>query len=129
MNILEFHRHPELTSGSTDNVPRRISQMLSLWEHRIIVTQPSYKIREPIINLRSQICALGNTPQMQDEVSRNLLEIAKVARGSRRLAKTSYVLLKASALTQSQRLVLEQAKCMWLQEKQYQVPKIEINAT
>lgn len=54
---------PELTFTRPMNAPL-IHKMVAQWEQRIRVTQPSFKIREPILNLRLHICALGDTDEV-----------------------------------------------------------------
>lgn len=96
-------------------------QILKQWDQRLLITQPSFKIRDPILNLRLRICNFFN---FKDEVGNRWLEIAKASRSGHQLTHATYALLKASTFEQTPRYHLEMSKCLWAEGKQDQAVRI-----
>jgi hypothetical protein len=99
--------------------------LTSQWENRLKITQPSFKVREPVLNLHLQLCSFHG---LTKEIPHQWLQIAHHARSSQQLSRASYALLKAVDLSlspeSSPQYNLQTAKLIWRQGNQYQAVAI-----
>ncbi|XP_071964795.1 serine/threonine-protein kinase ATR-like isoform X2 [Antedon mediterranea] len=91
------------------------NELLSDWENRLKMTQPSFKTQEPILCLRRVLHNLtydGQDPSKNKVVGHCWLQSAKVARKAGNL-QTAFNSLRNINLFSIPELCIEKAKCLW----------------
>lgn len=110
-------------NGLTEEFQRKVDLTIKTWDSRLRITSQSFKVTEPILNLRrlllSDFCVAQSTPgslkvlkKCQRECGRLWLQTAKISRKSGYSQNAYRALLHASASGTSF-IHLEKAKWLW----------------
>lgn len=91
--IVKLQSLREMEEGFSSLNQESINRLLNDWDNRIKSTQPSYKAREPILNIRRALFEIFNR---KAELGTTLLRLSKLARnsGQYQIAATSILRAK-----------------------------------
>ncbi|KAL1916083.1 uncharacterized protein VTP21DRAFT_6087 [Calcarisporiella thermophila] len=112
------------SATSRQSFEEAASNLFRLWEARLQITQPTFKVREPILNLRrialqnlksSEVVRLNSVP-LHQEISRIWLQSAKTARKAGYFQTAYSAILHASEL-RAPFIYTERAKWLWDQHE------------
>ncbi|CAH1797711.1 unnamed protein product [Owenia fusiformis] len=122
--IVRLHMLNELEQGVREllHFPTRgpqersgLAKLIELWDSRLSLTQASFRMKEPILNLRRTLFSLaeGNTDvDLHTEIGKSWLRSAKVARKVGHLQTAFSFLLNGSSYHLPE-LFVERAKWFW----------------
>eukprot|EP01124_Arcella_intermedia_P030798 TRINITY_DN6811_c0_g1_i1.p1 TRINITY_DN6811_c0_g1~~TRINITY_DN6811_c0_g1_i1.p1 ORF type:complete len:1336 (-),score=309.61 TRINITY_DN6811_c0_g1_i1:7-3633(-) len=114
--LTELHILNEMESAFDTQSKVEPTSVSKNWKNRLLITQPLFKTREPILSVRSKLCSILH---IKEDIN-IWLDIAKEARKGEQLERASYALSKANTFTITPRFILEKAKWLWSIGNQYQ---------
>lgn len=116
----ELERSFELLSRSESDtmISEQVTQLLEQFRNSLTLTTSSMAVREPILSLRKQLFTMHSSgeSEISNELGRNILSWAKLARKSQQLQTASSAILQLqnnASLQKPANFFLESAKLQW----------------
>jgi serine/threonine-protein kinase ATR len=123
----------DLPAGQRPALQNRVRES---WDHRLHLTQPDLRFREPILAVRRAFLQHSMTPVVQHEIGDTWLQLARTARMEGQLDTAVGAMLQPAAKSCGPRFHIEKAQLLWKQgnlhyavmELEGQVERAERNA-